>query len=217
MGWFDVDGDGWEDLAVASGKGGRLAVFRNDGRGHFQRLDGAPWNGEVLRDQTTVLGWSRPDGTRGLLVGAANYEDGQAAGAAVQEFAPGQAAAAEVIPAGRSSVGPLAMADYEGTGQLGLFAGGRSVPGRYPEAAQSQLWRRRRGVWELDGENTARLAGVGLVSGAVWSDLDGDGWPELILACEWGPVRVFHNDRGPVAGDHRRAGSGRSSWAGGTG
>ena len=194
--WFDLDGNGWEDLAVASGKGGRLAVFRNDGQGHFQLLDGPPWNQEALRDQTTVLGWNRPDGTRGLLVGAANYEDGQAAGAAVQEFAPGRPVAAEVIPAGGSSVGPLALADYEGTGQLGLFAGGRSVPGRYPEPAQSQLWRLRRGAWELDAQNTVRLAGVGMVSGAVWSDLDGDGWPELILACEWGPVRVFHNDHG---------------------
>ena len=88
------------------------------------------------------------------------------------------------------------MADYEGTGTLGLFVGGRSVPGRYPEAAPSQLWRQARGGWELDAENTARLAEVGMVSGAVWGDLDGDGWPELILACEWGPIRVFHNDRG---------------------
>jgi hypothetical protein len=192
--WFDVDGDGWEDLAVATGKGGRLAVFHNDGQGHFQLLDGVPWNQVALRDQTTVLGWNRPDGTRGLLVGAANYEDGQAAGAAVQGFAPGQAV--NIIPANGSSVGPLAMADYEGTGQLGLFVGGRSVPGRYPEPAQSQLWRQRQGVWELDARNTARLADVGMVSGAVWSDLDGDGWPELILACEWGPVRVFHNDSG---------------------
>src|SRR5439155_15703793 len=29
-------------------------------------------------------------------------------------------------------------------------------------------------------------------------DLDGDGLPELILACEWGPVRVFHNERGQL-------------------
>ncbi|HKX62064.1 MAG TPA: CRTAC1 family protein, partial [Verrucomicrobiae bacterium] len=29
-----------------------------------------------------------------------------------------------------------------------------------------------------------------------WSDLNADGFPELVLACEWGPVRVFQNDRG---------------------
>jgi hypothetical protein len=42
------------------------------------------------------------------------------------------------------------------------------------------------------------LLDVGLVSGAVWSDLDGDGYPELVLACEWGPVKVFKNHRGQL-------------------
>jgi len=193
--WFDVDGDGWDDLVVGSARGGQLAVFRNDGQGHFQRLEAAPWNQAAQRSQTTILGSSRADGTRSLLVGVANYEDGQAAGAAVQELAQGEAAR-DVIPVSSSSVGPLAMADYDGTGQLGLFVGGSSVPGRYPEPAQSQLWHRGQRGWELDTQNTSRLAEVGMVSGAIWSDLDGDGWPELILACEWGPVRVFHNDRG---------------------
>ena len=49
---------------------------------------------------------------------------------------------------------------------------------------------------QLDEENSRVLEKVGLVNGAVWSDLDGDGYPELILACEWGPVRVFKNDHG---------------------
>src|SRR5438552_732900 len=45
----------------------------------------------------------------------------------------------------------------------------------------------------------SRLArGVGLVSGVVWSDLNGDGFPELILACDWGPVRVFRNQAGKL-------------------
>ena len=52
------------------------------------------------------------------------------------------------------------------------------------------------GKWVLDAENTKGLEKVGLVSGAVWSDLDGDGKPELILACEWGPIKVFHNEGG---------------------
>ena len=33
-----------------------------------------------------------------------------------------------------------------------------------------------------------------MVSAAVWSDLDGDGRPELILACEAGPLRVFRRE-----------------------
>jgi hypothetical protein len=51
----------------------------------------------------------------------------------------------------------------------------------------------------LDQENTRTLEKVGLVSGAVWSDLDGDGYPELILACEWGPIRVFRNNHGKLS------------------
>jgi len=48
----------------------------------------------------------------------------------------------------------------------------------------------------VDGETSRILEKVGLVSGAVFSDLDGDGFAELILACEWGPIRIFRNDRG---------------------
>jgi hypothetical protein len=44
-----------------------------------------------------------------------------------------------------------------------------------------------------------RFENVGLVSGAVFSDLDGDGLPELILACEWGPVRIYRNQGGKFA------------------
>ena len=51
---------------------------------------------------------------------------------------------------------------------------------------------------QLDQANSALLRTVGLVNGAVWSDLTGDGWPELILACEWGPVRVFQNAAGKL-------------------
>jgi hypothetical protein len=100
------------------------------------------------------------------------------------------------LPTDASSIGPAALADLRGDGHLGLFVGGRVIPGRYPEAAASRIYRNDGQQWVLDAENSKRLEGVGLVSGAVWSDLDGDGLPELILACEWGPVKVFHNEGG---------------------
>ena len=41
-----------------------------------------------------------------------------------------------------------------------------------------------------------RFDALGLVSGACFTDFDGDGDADLALATEWGPVRVFRNDAG---------------------
>jgi hypothetical protein len=40
------------------------------------------------------------------------------------------------------------------------------------------------------------LREVGMVTAALWSDVDGDGWPDLLVALEWGQVRYFHNNQG---------------------
>ena len=198
--WFDLDGDGREDLIIASGRGGELAAYRNDARKGFTPFDSPVLKQPAGRDQTTVLGWAPSKGVSSLLVGSANYEDGSTSAESVlrYDFQNGNLTAAAGLPALPASVGPLAMADIDGDGQMDLFVGGRVIPGRYPEAAPSTIYRYDGKQWQLDGENSRLLQKVGLVSGAVWSDLDGDGFPELILACEWGPVRVFKNQTGKL-------------------
>ena len=197
--WCDLDGDGWEDLLVGSGAGGRMAAFRNDGRGGFEKLSGVPWDTVTPRDQTSLLPWRAGGPGARVLVGGSNFEDGLTNGASVCLYDPQGKAVAEAIPDVRDSTGPLALADLDGGGSLALFVGGRTIPGRYPVTASSRLYRQHAGRWELDQENTKVLAQVGLVSGAVFSDLTGDGLPELILACEWGPLRIFRNDHGKLS------------------
>jgi hypothetical protein len=198
--WFDMDGDGWEDLIVGSGKGGPLTVLLNKGGKSFERATMPPFDALATRDQTTVLGVNLGAGRARLLVGQSSYEDGDATKSCVAAYdlATRRADPAS-FPGHTASVGPMALADLDGDGDLDLFVGGQVVPGNYPLAASSLLFRQNNAQWKLDDEAARTLRDVGLVNGAVWSDLDGDGFPELVLACEWGPVRVFRNTAGKLS------------------
>jgi len=88
------------------------------------------------------------------------------------------------------------MADYDGDGDLDLFVGGRTIPSAYPIAARSRFFRNEAGRWVLDDANSESIEGGALVSAAVFSDVDMDGDPDLLLATEWGPVRLLLNDDG---------------------
>ena len=192
--WIDFDQDGWDDLVIGSGKGGAPAFFRNTGHGGFTALPG--FTNTVGRDQTGIAGFHLTATNPVVLIGVSNYEDGRASGAAVNAYRPASAQISPIVPATTASTGPLAVADYDADGALDLFVGGRVIPGRYPESASSRLFRNVNGTLAEDPAAARVLNHVGLVSGAIWSDLDGDGYPELIVACDWGPVRIFRNRAG---------------------
>ncbi len=194
--WFDIDQDGHEDLAIGGGKDGTPAVFLNAGRGLFRAVTNAPFNQALPCDQTSLVGGYDSQGRAWLLAGQARDESGASPASALFQYELGQPGARSIIPGNGSATGPVLLADLDGDGRLELFVAGRLIPGRYPEPASSRIFRKIGGIWQLDEPNTRALAAVGLVSGAVFSDLDGDGFPELILACEWGPIRIFQNHGG---------------------
>jgi len=196
--WFDLDGDGHDDLVIGTGAGGRLAAYRGDGKGGFTPFTNSLFAGMAARDQSGIVAGHNASGRTMLLVGSANYEDASTTAPSATQYLLGPSSPETPLPPNVSSTGPMALADIDGDGVLELFVGGRVVPGRYPEPASSRIYRQDQNGWRIDEPNTRALDKVGLVSGAVWSDLDGDGYPELILACEWGPVRVFHNQSGSL-------------------
>ena len=88
-------------------------------------------------------------------------------------------------------------ADFDHSGRLGVFIGARVVPGLYPFAPKSALLANRAGKFEDVTDDIAPgLRDVGLVTAALWSDVDGDGWSDLLVTLEWGQVKYFHSDHG---------------------
>ena len=185
--WHDIDDDGWDDLVIGTGRGGQLALFRNNRRGGFEPVQDPVLTKAAARDQTSVLGMNG-----WLLIGLSNYEDGLTNGGCVRLCDLSRKVAGESLVGQAFSTGPLAAADIDGDGDLDLFVGGRALPGRYPEPADSLLVRNDQGRLVI----AQRFEKLGLVNGAVFSDWDDDGDPDLILACAWGPIRLFQNDAG---------------------
>ena len=203
--WHDLDGDGDPDLLLGSGANAAPVLFRNDG-GTLVRVTLAGPRAPI--DQTSVIPLPVADTAR-VLLGLSSYEAPatevtQVPAVVSAEWLGVAMTGVAVTPINRgvapgtsASVGVLAVADYDLDGRLDLFAGARVVPGGYPVSGPSRVFRGRPGGgFEEDRRSAAVFEDLGMVTGAVFTDYDIDGDPDLALSIDWGPVRLLRNDRG---------------------
>jgi hypothetical protein len=199
----DVYGNGRDDVVIGGTTLDPLRILQNEGGGRFARDPGGFPIGASADDGPLLLFDSRSTGRQDLLV----TKGGNALAAGDPGFQPRlflndgdggfTPAPDDALPPLPISVGAVAAADFNRDGHLGLFIGGRLTPGQYPLAPRSALLVNRGGTFEDVTDTLAPLLReVGMVTSALWTDVDGDGWPDLLLTLEWGNVRYFHNRQG---------------------
>jgi len=200
----DVDGDGEDDLCVGGTEGARAQLLSNLGGGQYMpagstflgpptgTADAAP----LFFDAT---GHGSPDllltkGGDARPAGDPAYQPQLFLNDGHGTFHPAPDGTLPPLPV---SAGAAVAADFNRDGRLDLFIGGRLVPGRYPEVPVSALLENRDGTFvDVTDALAPALRHVGLVTAALWTDADGDGWVDLLVATEWGPIRYFHNNAG---------------------
>ena len=192
--WFDIDGDGLDDLFIGAPAGGWMGMFKNLGAGKFGLLNAADKQIHPRHDQTTVLGLGSKTNGVSLVIGISTWED--PASKMAMHFISQNSNNDWVIGAnasrGNNVTGPLALADVDRDGNLDLFLGGRARQGRYPEAADSMLVLRD-SAGHLAEATVPALKNLGMVTSAVFADLNGDGRQDLIVGCEWGAIQILIN------------------------
>ncbi len=217
--WGDIDGDGVPDLFLggASGQPGRLFLNRTPQGSSdivFEPVAVPAFEEDALHeDMGAAFVDATGDGRLDLYVASGSVEcpagDEMLRDRLYLNQGDGTFAKAPdgMLPDLRESSGVVAVADFTRDGRLEIFVGARSIPGLYPQPPRSVLlrWDGERYVDALESLGPD-LAAVGMVCGAVWTDVDGDGWIDLLVATDWGPVRLYRNEGGRLAETTEQAG-----------
>jgi len=200
----DVNGDGLDDMFIGGAKGqaGKLLIQQPDGR--FVSTNERLFEQDRLsEDLGAVFFDADGDGHPDLYVVSGGSEFSQMAPALQDRLYLNDGRgnfrkAVGSLPDEDASGSRVVAADYDGDGDIDLFVGGRVVPWNYGVDPRSMLL-------QNDGHGhftdvTKRLAPelerVGMVTDAIWRDVDGDGRPDLVVVGEWMPITVFHNAGG---------------------
>jgi hypothetical protein len=194
----DLDGQPGEEIFIGGSTGQPGVIWFQDDKGTYhpgQKLD------SIYEDSDALFIDVDNDQDLDLYVGSGgtefkdqspNYQDRIYLNNGKGEFSY----APELLPVLHESTGCVREIDIDHDGDLDLFVGARMTPGLYPNFAESTILLNSKGTFEkVQNED---LSNVGMVTDALFTDIDGDGWEDLIVVGEFMPIRIFTNDKGQL-------------------
>ncbi|MEO7766663.1 MAG: VCBS repeat-containing protein [Ferruginibacter sp.] len=198
----DVNGDGLKDFFIggASHQAGKL--FIQNKTGDFDAKDIVPGS-KTEEDLGAVFFDADGDKDQDLLITGGSAEFGTSTmynqpRLYINDGKGNFIKDTVALPKDLNSISScVTVSDYDGDGDMDIFIGGRVLPQKYPQSPRSYILQNNNGKF-LDVTKVVcpALEFAGLITGAVFTDINNDKMPDLVICGEWMPVRFFENMNG---------------------
>ncbi len=200
MAQADLNGDGNPEVFIGGTKGtaARIYSFKN---GAWEIYRGFRSSSDFT-DAVAVFHDFNGDGSPDLFIGSGGYHDYLGSDGSLRDRlylndGKGVLIAQSDFPNYTLSTGAAVVLDANGDGFPDLFVGGKVIPGRYPETPESKLL-----INDGKGKFTDRSSiflpyqgKIGMITGVVAQDLNGDQKEDLILVGEFmAPTALINID-----------------------
>ena len=203
----DVNKDGLEDFFIGGAKGSTGQLWLQNSHGTFNLSTNQPWMlDSTLENQGCVIADLNGDGWPDLLVASGSNENrkgdkGNVIKLYLNNGKGGFTDASSRIPQLDICYSAISVCDFNKDGKPDIFAAGRLMPEDYPSIPPSRLLVNdgKGNFTDATKELAPDLIHAGNIRSAIWTDYDNDGWPDLVVAGDWMPVKFFHNDKGKLS------------------
>jgi hypothetical protein len=193
----DVNHDGLDDFFIGGAKGQPSALYVQNADGTFRATNQSLFAPDsISEDLGAAFFDANGDGNLDLYVATGGDEFSDQAPALEDRLYLGDGRGRFTKTQGPPPLPPLFNSDSRvPVSKDFVFVGGRVVPGRYGRNPPSTLLRNdgHGRFTDVTAQVAPELARVGMVTDAVWTDVDHDGRLDLVVVGEWMPITVFHN------------------------
>ena len=199
----DVNGDGLEDLFIGGAVGQSGVLYLQNQNGNFIQSVSQPWEKEIASEDLGCL-FIDVDGDKDLDLyvasGGSEYKVGHPLlkdRLYINDGSGNFTLAKSALPNILQSSQCVKASDIDADGDIDLFVGTRLISGSYAFPATSYLLINENGNFTKAANNIApSLNNIGMVTDAVFTDIDNDKDQDLMLVGEWMEIKVLTNTNG---------------------